>query len=141
MILYRPFFSEVKNTLTLRDFMFGTNTVKERVLNGILYCYSGFGIQVQQSIQQIFHDMIETIDYCHISECQPLYFLRQLQFVAKESTLFVYLVAIESGQLDDVIDEVSVPDSSGLVHHPHVVEDIVLADHKLEKDDPYWPHV
>lgn len=43
--------------------------------------------------------------------------------------------------MDDIVDEVGIPHTIGLVYHTHIVKDIVLAGYELEKDHAYGPDV
>jgi hypothetical protein len=52
-----------------------------------------------------------------------------------------FLAAEEVGEFYDVVDVVAVLDVVGFVDHADVVEDIVLADDKLEKDDADGPDI
>jgi len=68
--------------------------------------------------------------------------LGEFEFISQILALIDHvLTAKEVSQLDNVVDVVTIFDVVGFVHHSHIVEDVVLAHHKLKHNNSHGPNV
>jgi hypothetical protein len=67
--------------------------------------------------------------------------LGELDVVAEVAALVDNLRAEEVSQLQNVVDVVEGLDVGWLIHHPHVVEDVVLPGHELQEYYADWPQI
>ena len=67
--------------------------------------------------------------------------LGKFKFITKVFTLIDNLVSKEIGQLDDVVNVVTVFNVVWFVDHSDVVKDVVFSGYELKQYDTNWPDI
>lgn len=67
--------------------------------------------------------------------------LGKFKFVTKVFTLIDNLVSKEIGQLDNVVNVVTVFNVVWFIDHSYVVENVVFSGNELEQYDTNWPNI